>query len=346
MNSGVQLGTKKQLTGKRWVKKSLATTGLLRLAGRLRRASVIVLMYHSVLEDPWECADSIGLSNIHATRNFRRQMEFLAKNYSEVTVEDIRLFLGGQKAMPRKSVAVTFDDGYADNFEVAAPVLNRLGIPASFYLTVESVETGISPWFCHLRHAFATTKKGSWVDPTSRIWDLADGAERERAFSAASGHLTRFVGSAQQGALRAIERDLDAEPLAPKKRLMMTWEQAKKLCGQGHVVGSHTLTHPNLAHIADPDLKRELTESKHKMEDELATAVVHFSYPAAALDVSWTERTVAASQQAGYQTAVTTTHGLVGKEANALALQRIGAADDFDEFQWTVEWASLALSRT
>ncbi len=344
MKSGSRLESKQKSNARSWIKKSLMTTGVLRLAGRLRPASVIVLMYHSVLDDPRECADSIGLSNIRATDTFRKQMEVLARNYNAVTVEAIRLFLSGQKTMPRKSVAVTFDDGYADNFEVAAPVLNRLGIPGSFYLTVESVETGRLPWFCHLRHAFATTKKKSWVDPTGRSWDLDDGLGRKAALSVASEHLTRLVGSAQQEALQAIERDMDAEPLAPKKRLMMTWEQARRLCQEGHVVGSHSLTHPNMAHIADDDLRRELAESKRRMEDELAMPVVHFSYPAAAVPGSWTEHTVAASKQAGYQTAVTITRGLVSRGDDPLSLRRVGAPDDFDEFRWQLQYASLIFS--
>jgi len=336
-----ELESKLRLAGKRWIKKSLAKSGVLRLAGQFPPTAAIVLMYHSVLDDPRECADSIGVANINATDAFRKQMEMLARSYDAVTVEDIRLFVTGQKEMPRRLVAVTFDDGYADNAEVAAPVLNGLGIPASFYLTVESVNTGRAPWFCHLRHAFTSTRKRSWLDPTGRSWDLADGARREPALSVASEHLTRLVGSAQQEALQAIEMDLDVEPLAPKKQLMMTWEQAKRLHRAGHVVGSHSLTHPNMAYIADKDLNYEFEESKRKMERELAMPVVHFSYPAAALAVSWTEHTVAASEQVGYQTAVTTTSGVVSRGANPLALRRIGAPDDFGEFQWELQYAPL-----
>jgi peptidoglycan/xylan/chitin deacetylase (PgdA/CDA1 family) len=156
-----------------------------------------------------------------------------------------------------------------------------------------------------------------------------------------SEHLTRLVGSAQQEALQAIERHLDVEPLAPTKQLMMTWEQAKRLHRDGHMVGSHSLTHPNMAYIADKDLNYEFEESKRKMERELAMPVVHFSYPAAALAVSWTERTVAGSGRAGYQTAVTTTHGAVSEGDNPLCLRRIGAPDDFDEFQWELQYAPL-----
>jgi peptidoglycan/xylan/chitin deacetylase (PgdA/CDA1 family) len=122
---------------------------------------------------------------------------------------------------------------------------------------------------------------------------------------------------------------------------MMTWQQARRLWQEGHVVGSHGLTHPNMAHIADKDLNYELMESKRKMEDELAMPVVHLSYPAAALTVSWTEHTVAATVQAGYQTAVTTTQGLVSEGDNPLYLRRIGAPDDFDEFRWQLHYAPV-----
>jgi peptidoglycan/xylan/chitin deacetylase (PgdA/CDA1 family) len=326
---------------RRWVKEWLMKSGALRLAGRFRPPAAIVLMYHSVLDDPGECADSIGIGNIHATDLFRQQMEVLARSYIPLTLDDIHLFLSGRKAMPRKSVAVTFDDGYADNFEVAAPVLNRLGIPGSFYLTVESVETGTLPWFCHLRHAFAASKRPSWVDLMGRTWDLGDKVRRESALSAASEYVTRLVGRSQQEALRVIERDLDVEPLSSKRQLMMTWEQARRLHRDGHIVGSHSLTHPNMAHIAERDLHYELMESKRRMEKALARPITHFSYPAAAGGVCCTERTVAATEQAGYRTAVITTHGLVSVGDDPLSLRRIGPSHDLDEFRWKLQYALL-----
>jgi len=319
-------------------------SGALGLAQRFQSSAAVVLMYHSVLDDPRECADSIGIESIHSTDNFRKQMEILARYCNVVTLDDIRLYLTKDRAMPRRPVAVTFDDGYADNAEIAAPVLDRLGIQASFYVTVEAVDTGRSPWFCPLRHAFTTAGRQTWSDSTGRIWDLNDVGQRESAIEEASGHLTRLAGSAQHGALQALERDLEPEPFSPRRPLMMTWEQARGLRRGGHVVGSHSLTHPNMAHIADDVLRRELTESKRKIETELAMPVVHFSYPAAALRVSWTQQTVAASAQAGYQTAVTTTNGVVTRTSNPLSLCRLGAPSDLEEFRWMVQSAVLKFS--
>lgn len=333
-------------TGRRWVKKSLMRSGLLGLAGRFRPPAVIILMYHSVMEDPRECADSIGIDSIHATAAFRTQMELLARNYNPVTVEDIRLFLAGGKSLPRKAVAVTFDDGYRDNAVVAAQVLNSLQMPASFYLSVECVDTGRLPWFCHLRYAFSNTKKQYWTDPSGRYLEIEDGTRSGSALRIATRYVTRFVGQEQNERLREVLRDLDCEPFTPNRRLMMTWEQARKLSREGHVVGSHSLTHPNIAYIQDNDLNYELTESKRRMEDMLSMPVVHFSYPAAALTGDSTVRTLAATEQAGYQTAVTTTHGVVRKEDNPLCLRRIAAPVDLDEFRWALEWASLDYSRS
>jgi peptidoglycan/xylan/chitin deacetylase (PgdA/CDA1 family) len=341
---GKRLEAKLNSTRGYWAKKSLMTSGLLRLAGRFKPTAAIILMYHSVRDNPQDCADSIGTANIHAAEKFRKQMEVLARNYNPVTVEDIRLYLAGERKVPKRPVVVTFDDGYADNFEVAAPVMNRLGIPGSFYLTAASVDTGRLPWFCNLRHALATTRKRSWVDSAGRTWTLNDDVQRAGAFAAECETLTQLAGSVQQEALRAIETNLDVEPFVPSKRLMMTWEQARKLREGGHVVGSHSLTHPNLAYVPDHELMHELTESKSMMERELPGATVHFAYPAAALAKSWTEQTVAACRQAGYESALTTARGLARRGDDPLALRRIGAADDVQMFCWDLEWASFSLS--
>ena len=125
--------------GKNWVKRSLVSSRALGFASRLNRPGVAILMYHSVMVEPRLHATTLG-EIVHSAGMFRRQMEVIARHYNPVSLDEVLAFVQGQTQMPPKPVVVTFDDGYADNFEVAAPILNEFGIPAVFYATVACVD--------------------------------------------------------------------------------------------------------------------------------------------------------------------------------------------------------------
>ena len=328
--------------GKRVVKRNLLRSGALRLAGRALPPYLAILRYHSVQEDPGRYAESLGPGMIHSRRAFAEQMELLARRFHPVSLGGMLHFLRGEKPIPRRAVAVTFDDGYADNFEFAAPVLARFGIHAAFYLTVDSVASGNPPWFCRLRRAFASTRKKVWTDSTDgSVRSLAASKEGEAAYRIAVDRCARLAGKAQEQALQAIEHDLDVEPLSAREGLMLNWEQARALQQAGHTVGSHTLTHPNLAHVDEAAARQELEDSKHILENELGGTVVHFSYPHPTLDPHWTEQTVAMTEKAGYETAVTTMAGPVRKRDNPLTVRRISAPGERHEFLWRLECTFL-----
>jgi len=325
-----------------WLKKALVASGAVRFAGAFGRG-IAILMYHSVADDPKEYKNTTG-DIAHSTANFKGQIEYLVRNYRLVTLEDILLFLEGRQPMPHHAVAVTFDDGYADNFDVALPVLDSMGIRATFYVTVKYVETGQPPWFCRLRHAFATTRKVQWSPDSNGHFLLRDDTLRETAFLAACDRCAQLAGDAQEEAAGAVERELDVEPFAPKNRLMMTWDQVRELARRGHVIGSHTMTHPNMAYVNDDEAAFELAESKRKLDEELGAPVVHFAYPGPALLPIWSDQTLATSKQVGYRTAVTTTSGLVRRHDNPLCLRRLGARCENEEFVWCLENTFLGRS--
>src|SRR5262245_8477554 len=111
---------------KRWVKKGLVGSNLLAVAQRLRGPRTLILRYHSVQPEPGRYENSLGRGIVHAETVFAEQMEWVARRYEPVTLDDLAAAVAGQRPMPRRGVAITFDDGYADNYQVALPVLNRL----------------------------------------------------------------------------------------------------------------------------------------------------------------------------------------------------------------------------
>ena len=323
---------------KQQLKQALLSSGVLRLAGRLHGKGAAILMYHSVLEDPGCVADSLG-GMIHPRAIFEGQMELLAREFHPMSLDQVGRFVSGEEDLPERAVVVTFDDGYADNFEVAMPILDRLGVPAAFYVTVDCVESRRLPWPSRLRYSFRKTARKEWKGEAAKIWNLGSEREREAAYLAACDRVAMLAGAEQERAVSHIEFDLGTMLPAESGDLMMSWGQVRGLAQRGHIVGSHTTTHPNLAHVGVEDARRELVESKRRMESQINAKVVHFSYPCPALFPNWTEQTVEESQRAGYETAVTTSSGLARRNDNPLALKRVGPSKTVDGLRWNLETA-------
>src|SRR5690242_8829392 len=328
------VGMNKRGMNKSWIKRMVLRSGALGAMSGLRGRGAAVLMYHSVMDDPAAARDTLG-EIVHSTEEFRRQMEELAGRAHPVSLDEVRSYAQGEKPAPARAVAVTFDDGYADNLEVAAPILNRLGIPGAVYVTVECIEKKQLPWPARLRHAFRRTGKPYWEEMTGKRWALDGAEQRESAFWRASEECARLAGEAQDRFVAALEQDLDVEP--SKTDLMMTGEQMREMIRQGHTIGSHTLTHPNMAYLDAASAERELGESRRRLEEATASRVVHFAYPGPALSPIWSVETLAASRRAGYETAVTTTSGLVRKGDDPLCLRRLGAAKNLEQWRWNLE---------
>jgi peptidoglycan/xylan/chitin deacetylase (PgdA/CDA1 family) len=327
-----------RLVAKQRIKEGLIRTGLLGVANRFARAGTAILRYHSVQEDPGRVAQTIGTAITHSQDAFDRQMAILARHYHPVSLDDVLNSLQQGSRLRRKSVAVTFDDGYADNLEIAAPILAKYGIPATVYLIVESIDQLRAPWFSRLRHAMATTRKSEWRDSVDHsVRQLGSPAERRAAFLVASRRLAQLCGDRQESTMGLIESELDVDPLLHSGCPMLSWEQARALRGQGHIIGSHTMTHANSAYIGSSELRAELLNSKKRIEEEVGGGAVHFSYPAPILEPHFTSESIRWCEELGYRTAVTCKVGLVRVGDNPLALQRIFAPQDLVEFQWALE---------
>ena len=328
--------------GKHWLKRSLLRCRILPAIAMLRKTGVAILRYHSIQEDPVRNADAIDPDIVHRWRTFADQMELVAQKFTPVTIDDVLSYVDGEKPIPRRAVAITFDDGYADNYEIALPVLRRLGLRAAFYVAVDSIGNGHLPWFCRLRYAFAKTKSDSWRDPeTGTRFVLKRPGIQSFGFEVAFARCATRNGKEQERFLQDIEKDLAIEYPRQNKSLMMTWHQVRTLHQEGHIVGSHSLSHPNLAHVSEGATYLELSESKERLERELGAPVVHFSYPNPALVPNFSAATIAASRRTGYRTGVTSVDGPVYAGDDVLSLRRIWVPHDNDEFLWVLECTLL-----
>jgi peptidoglycan/xylan/chitin deacetylase (PgdA/CDA1 family) len=319
-------------------KKAVLRSGVLRLAGRVQGSSAAILMYHSVRSDPRAASDVLG-GIAHSEAVFRGQMELLARKFRPVTLDLLAEHLRMGRELPQRSVVVTFDDGYADNHESAMPILNQTGMPGAFYVTVDCIDRRRLPWPGRLRFPFRTTQRSSWRDRSGKQWSLESHDTREKAFACACETCCRLTGAAQDEFVAAVERDLDSAAPPETGSLMMSYEQIGDLVRHGHLVGSHTTSHPNMAYVTPEEAEAELRESKKRLEQQLGSSVVHFSYPCPALSPHWNEFTVGASGRAGYKTAVTTDWGLARAGDDPLRLKRVRPTKTVEGLSWNLECA-------
>jgi peptidoglycan/xylan/chitin deacetylase (PgdA/CDA1 family) len=321
---------------KLWVKTAVVQGRVMRVAALFAKPRAIVLGYHSVVENPDETANTIRIS--HSRAAFEAQISALARKFNPVTIDQVTAFAAEGKPLPRWSAAVTFDDGFADNHDVAMPILNKYGISATFYIMVNAVESGTPPWYVRLTYAFSKTAVPEWKHPENgRTFDLRKADTKQAGLSAAWDAGAARSGAAQEQLIQQIEEALQVAPIDARSGLMMNWDQVRALKKAGHTIGGHTLSHPNLAQVSETEARAEIKGCKDRLEEKLGAPVEHFSYPHPALNPHWSQQTFAITREAGFKSAVLTTPGAVVSGDHPLSMKRLAAGKDPDVLSWRME---------
>jgi polysaccharide deacetylase len=169
------------------------------------------------------------------------------------------------------------------------------------------------------------------------IHELKDANAREAALLNASDVCAKASAPVRQELTENTLHSLAPEPFPNESDLMMNWDDARALVKSGHIVGSHTVTHPNVAHVSADDARSELADSKLKLERELGQPVKHFAYPHPALNPCFNDTTLKITEELGYATAATTTGSAVRADACRLAIPRTYIPREESEFLWHIQ---------
>ncbi|MDR1962212.1 MAG: polysaccharide deacetylase family protein [Planctomycetaceae bacterium] len=179
------------------LKAVLLGTGIFRLRQVMLPRSVLILAYHSVSADREGQADYINRGITTDAERFEEQMHILRNEYNPVTLDEIAECLKGTRSLPSRSVAVTFDDGFADNYHIAAPIMEKYDIRGTVYLTVDAIQRQELPWFCRVFFLFQQGKVQKIIltdSETGRTWNLGEPTENREAFVFYSYPCTKLVG--------------------------------------------------------------------------------------------------------------------------------------------------------
>lgn len=249
------------------------------------RPRALVLGYHRVADEPH---DPFGLCVSPA--RFEQQLEVLARRARPLPLgELLRAARHGQ--LPRRGVAVTFDDGYADLLAVADPLLRRHEVPATCFVVTGAL--GRELWWDALaRFVRAGVRRGHPLRlslPGGEIrWDPAErSSSPARRSSGQASPLPRLYarlraldGDRRQGALSTLEEWAGGAAVPDPTARVLTGDELTRLVGNGiWGAGAHTHSHPDLLALEPAARRVEIDRSGACLEELLGRPVEGFAYP-------------------------------------------------------------------
>jgi peptidoglycan/xylan/chitin deacetylase (PgdA/CDA1 family) len=262
-----------------------------------------ILCYHGVTQESLPPEHHQYRTAIRAA-DFAEHLKWIERRFVPVSAAAVRDGLLGGKALPRHAVLVTFDDGYRNNFAIAAPILRKHGIPAIFFLSTGYIDTGELYWYDELRLRLAAWRAAEIRLPGSserRPWPGEPAARRALA-QRISASLKTVPNEDRLGYLDYTHRETpEWEAERGERELLrpMNWEEARSLAAQGFEIGSHTVDHPILSRLDLEALRRELRASKSRIEEAAGTTCFAIAYPnGKSSDIS--PAVVAETEAAGY----------------------------------------------
>jgi peptidoglycan/xylan/chitin deacetylase (PgdA/CDA1 family) len=292
-----------------------------------RRPGLIVLTYHRIAEPG---IDRFYDPVISATpESFRVQVEWLANRVRLVTLDELITRVESGSPWREPAMLITFDDGYRDNFNVAAPILRERNVPATFFLTTAFLDSPRLPWWDHVAYVLKQTQVQRLIvertpgggAPALDI-DLQTTSRSAAIMTIIRAFLDETITDPGWFLDRLAERtevDIDSEGLG--RELFMNWDQVRQLAegNAGLSIGSHAHTHRKLAGLDEECQRQELAGSKQVLEARLGRPIQALAYPYG-WPGTYTAGTMALAERAGYRLAFSSREGT----------NRVGRFDRYD----------------
>jgi peptidoglycan/xylan/chitin deacetylase (PgdA/CDA1 family) len=281
-------------------------------AGASARLSIFI--FHRVLP----AADPL-LPFEPSVEQFDWMVRLISRNFNVLPLSAAarRLQAG---TLPTAAAAITFDDGYADNFEMAWPILAHYGIPATFFIATAFLDGG-RMWNDEVIEAFRKVPEGELnlhqFDLGSH--QLHDTASRIRGYEAVLGKLKYFEHVHRAEVARAISRQAT---VPARGELMMSRSQLRQLRAAGAEIGAHTHTHPILEGLTDEQALAEIAAGKLEVESILGETVTVFAYPNGVPGRDYSARHGKMVERLGFSAAVSTQPRFANAQADRFQLPR------------------------
>jgi len=253
-----------------------------------------VLLFHRVLPQRDALWDPIDPAL------FSKTIKFIGKNFHVISLNEL-LFERPLSSKPL--AAITFDDGYRDFIDYAAPVLDKEKQNASMFVVTDCIDNGLPTWTYIVDTLFANTQKNEWNNYNMdefpeefRKTTWATKEERVNYCRKFKQHLKWIPSIKREDVIKCLFANFNDVDIPADT--MMNWDEVKQISSAGFDIGSHSVSHPSLSTIADEQsISYELTRSAERIKEKTGISSKVFSYPLGSYD----DRTKRLCREAGYK---------------------------------------------
>ncbi len=277
-------------------------------------AKLSILIFHRVLPKP----DPLLPEEMQVSR-FDAICGWVAKwfNVLPLDLAVTQLKTGG---LPERAASITFDDGYADNYHVALPVLQRHDLTATFFVATGFLDGG-RMWNDSIaetiRRCLAPALDLSTIGLGCH--NLTSIEDRRAAIAVLIDNIKYLPGEQR---VIATEKMAHLAQVQLPCGLMMTSNEVKAMRKAGMQIGAHTMSHPILAQLTDEHARKEIQGSRNVLETLLGERVGLFAYPNGKRGEDYTARSVALVRNLGFDAAVSTEWGASDMKSDPFQLRR------------------------
>lgn len=279
----------------------------------MKKNFLTILLYHGVTKH-----ENFGIENHSAkhidANDFVFQMKYIKKNLNILSMDEVAEIYNDNREIPKNSVAITFDDGFENNYTEAAPVLDDLNIPATFYITSGIVNTNIMFWVDQIEDIINYSKIKEISLKLNKDHTFPIIFKKDKLFALSSIKTYCKLASREEKD-RVLSDLIDIASYKPNAKNSpnynkITWCQLKNMNSNNlFTIGGHSLYHDILSSMDSGMMRMDIKLSIKLLEYNLKNKIEHYSYPEGQME-HFNEEVVSCLKNNGIKISPSAIHGV------------------------------------
>lgn len=244
---------------------------------------LIIFLFHGVIERHF--SEIRNYKRKHLQKDyFEKIINNLKKNGNSLSMDEVIDCYVNNINFKKKSFAITFDDGYENNFSIAAPILIKYRVPTTFYITTDFVDKNHMSWIDRIEYCIENTPEGELLFPwNNQIYHFKTKKEKIDILENIRNNAKKISSIDFDQLVKDICsqcNQLEIEHSNDSLNLKMNWDQVKELNDNDFfIIGGHSHTHKILSFLNHESLENEIKKSIDLLKNKADLRTDHYSYP-------------------------------------------------------------------